>query len=431
VRRVRLAIDFTRQRAKRALQPVYRGPVIALAAVRRRGLAGVSFVAVTGSCGKTTTKDLIAAACATRLRGGKSHDSTNNVYNAARTILRLPRGSRFCVQEISAAGPGQIERALALLLPRIGVVTNVGGDHWAAFRSLEATAAEKGKLVAALPADGVAVLNADDPHVLAMASRCAGSVLTYGLSPDAMLRGGEVRSAWPERLSLSVTHGGDSLRVETQLCGVHWASSVLAALAAGLALGVPLADGARGIAGVEPWLGRMSPMETEDGVTFLRDDWKAPYWSIPAALEVLRTARAQRKIVVLGTLSDYPGNAGRKYAALARQALEAADHVVFVGRLSGSALRAGKDREDASIAAFPRMREAATHLREFLRTGDLVLLKGSHRADHLARVALAQRHDVACWIERCDRQIFCDRCVRLTTPAGQGRAGGGRKTGAA
>lgn len=422
MRRLRLAIDAARRRAKRTLRPAYRRPVIALAAARRRTLDRVSFVAVTGSCGKTTTKDLIAAVCATRLRGGKSPDSTNDLYNAAQTILRLPPGSRFCVQEVSAAGPGALEGPLALLRPRIGVVTHVAGDHYAAFRSLEATAAEKSRLVEALPADGVAVLNADDPHVLAMASRCAGRVLSYGLSPEATVRGSEVRSAWPERLSLTVTHRGESLQVETRLCGAHWASCVLAALATGLALGVPLAEGAAAIAGVEPWLGRMSPMETEDGITFLRDDWKAPHWSIPAALEVLRTARALRRIVVLGTISDYPGSAGRKYAALARHALDVAEHVVFVGRHSGSALRVLEDREDASILAFPRLREAAAHLREFLRPGDLVLLKGSHGADHLARIALARRGDVGCWIERCDRQIFCDRCPRLGVPAGPGHA---------
>jgi UDP-N-acetylmuramyl pentapeptide synthase len=253
-----------------------------------------------------------------------------------------------------------------------------------------------------------------------MASRCAGSVLLYGLSAQAMLRGSDVRSAWPGRLSLSVAWQGESLRVETRLVGAHWAPSVLAALGAALALGVPLADAARGLASVEPWLGRMSPMQMQDGVTFLRDDWKAPHWSIPAALEVLREARASRRVVVLGTISDYPGDAGRKYVAIARQAFEVADHVVFIGRHAGSALRAAKGREGASIVAFPRVREAAAHLREWLRPGDLVLLKGSHRADHLARIALARSHDVACWIERCDRQIFCDRCVRLTTAAGPG-----------
>jgi UDP-N-acetylmuramyl pentapeptide synthase len=135
----------------------------------------------------------------------------------------------------------------------------------------------------------------------------------------------------------------------------------------------------------------MSPVELEDGVVFVRDDWTAPLWSIPPALEFLRTARATRRVAVIGTLSDYPGSNEKRYAAVARQALEAADHVVFVGRWSRGALRAAPAGRPDALLAFERLEGAAEHLREFLRPGDLVLLKGSLTVDHLERIIEARR----------------------------------------
>jgi UDP-N-acetylmuramyl pentapeptide synthase len=199
------------------------------------------------------------------------------------------------------------------------------------FGSREAIAAEKGKLIAALPPNGTAILNADDPLVLAMQSRCQGRILTYGLSPDAMLRGENIRDDWPNRLSLTVRHGDEAVRVQTQLCGAHLVPNVLAAMAVGRAMGVSLPSAAAALEGVAPVPDRMCPIESPDGVTFIRDDVKAPVWTIPAALDFLRHAMAKRKILILGTLSDYQGGAPSSiYAGVARQAVAVADYVFFV-----------------------------------------------------------------------------------------------------
>lgn len=408
--------DDALHRAERKLKPLVRGPVIRLAGARRGRLGGVAFVGVTGSCGKTTTKDLIAAVLASRLTGTKSSDSNNGLYAVAQTILATHARSGYCVQELGADAPGSLDALIRLLGPRIGIVTNVGSDHYKAFRGPDAVAAEKGKLVAALPAHGVAVLNADDPRVHAMASRCAGRVLTFGLGPGAEIRAEAVTSAWPERLSFRVIHGGQSLAVRTRLCGRHWTPAVLAAIATGLALDVPLADAVAAVGSVEPRRGRMSPVEI-GGVTFLRDDWKAPFWSLPAALELVREARASRKIVVIGTLSDYAGSTAPKYVAVARSALAVADHVFFVGGNAERCLRARRDAADGSLRAFPTVQAGADFLRRFLLPGDLVLLKGSIPADHLGRIALARRGEVACWRAACGRKRFCEDCRLLRVPA--------------
>ncbi|MFN2433331.1 MAG: Mur ligase family protein [Gemmatimonadota bacterium] len=409
-------VDRGLTRGKRLFRPAWQRPAIALAAAHRSRLRDVARVGVTGSCGKTTTKDLLAAVLATRYPGTKSEDSNNGTYAVARTLLATSRRSGTCVVELGAAGPGSLDEPIRLLRPSMGIVTNVGSDHFSAFRGADGVAEEKGKLVAALRPDGVAVLNADDPRVLAMIGRCAGRVVTYGLSPAAGVRATDVRAAWPERLSFTVVASGVAASVQTRLCGAHWVHAALAALAAGESLGVPLAEGARALEAVEPWRGRMSPVETDDGVTFIRDEWKAPLWSVPAALEFVRTARAQRKVVVFGTISDTQGDARSRYREVAEQALDVADHVAFVGRWAGRARAARRPERLADLSTFGTVQQAAEHLRVFLRSGDLVLLKGSLPADHLERILLARRETVACWRTACGRRYFCDGC-RLRTIA--------------
>ncbi len=355
---------------------------------RRARLRNTLFVGVTGSTGKSTTTDLVAAVLSRCGPGKSTLLNLNRPYYVAQTVLSSRSADRFCVVEISADdGPGSLDLPIRLVEPTIGVVTNIGMDHFSLFRSLDATAAEKGKLITALPTAGTAILNADDPRVAAMAGQCRGRVITYGLVPEAMVRAERVQSHWPDHLSFVAVHQGETVAVETRLHGVHWVSCVLAALATGLAVGLPLAEAARAIADVEPMAGRLSTTVHPDGVAFLRDDMKAPLWSVAPALGVIRDARASRKVVVIGTLSDYPGDTTRHYRRVAHQALEVADLVVFVGPWALAGLVAKRHPTDEAIKAFARIEDAAAFLHHELRAGDLVLLKGSNtrrspRPDH-------------------------------------------------
>jgi UDP-N-acetylmuramoyl-tripeptide--D-alanyl-D-alanine ligase len=405
----------------RVVRPAYERSLQFLASVYRRWLRRVVFIGVTGSTGKTTTKDLIAAVLSSQFTGHRNPGSLNKEDSVARTILSTRLRHTFCVQEVAvgAAGPGSIDQRLALVRPRIGVVTNVATDHLAAFGTVEAVAAEKAKLIAALPPDGTAVLNADDPRVLAMRSKCAAAVITYGLAPEAMLRAENIRSIWPERLSFTLLYGGEALPVQTKLCGTHWVPSVLAALAVGLAMGVPLSAAVTAVGAVEPFKGRMSPVSHDDGATFIRDDWKASLSTIPPALDFMKEARAKRKIVIVGTISDSPGS-DRIYASVARQALAVADHVIFVGPLAFASLRAKRHARDDALRAFGTVKDVCEYLRRFLQPGDLVLLKGSNTADHLVRLVLARTTGVECWRAQCGRLDFCDACPLLHVPAAVG-----------
>ena len=269
------------------------------------------------------------------------------------------------------------DRSIALVKPQIGVVTNIGSDHLSAFRTLETTAAVKGKLITSLPRHGTAVLNADDPHVLALKNTCKSQILTYGLGPDAMLRAENVQSRWPERLSFTVVYKDESYLVHTQLVGGHWVHCVLAALAVGLAMGVPLGMSAEAMNSALPVKRRLCPVEYENGITCIWDNAKAPLWSIPPALEILKEARAKRKIVVIGTISDYKGDSESKYKSVAKQAMAVAQYVIFIGPWAYKSLKARRSPEDDSLQAFYSVEAASEYLEALFKPGDLILLKGS------------------------------------------------------
>lgn len=406
-------LDRLEQDGKAVAKAAYRRPLIRTAKWWRKLLRRTCFIGVTGSAGKTTTKELLHAALASRYRCAKNTDSNNQLYSIARTLVSVGPGTRFCVQELGASEPGMMDPMLKLLGPQVGVVTNVGTDHFTAFRTREAVAAEKTRLIASLPADGIAVLNADDDLVAAMARNCRARVVTYGLHGDALYRADMVTARWPDRLSMRIRHGGDCAQVETLLHGRHHAGNVLAAVATACSLGIPLEDAVRAVSRHKPLLGRMSVHSSARGITFIRDDWKAPHWSLFSAFDFIAEARAPRKLIVIGTISDSGGKKSTRYRGSVARALEAADHVALIGSSAASLASRLGAAADGRLVAFDTVRDAAAWLDNFARRGDLVLLKGSIPADHLARIAIAMDREVGCWRHRCGRHIFCDHCRLL------------------
>jgi UDP-N-acetylmuramyl pentapeptide synthase len=376
----------------------------------------VRFVGLTGSAGKTTTASLLARMLA--LAGPVTHTDRlvgrlNDPQFAARLVFSTRRHHRFCIYELGTGGPGMIVRFIRVLRPHVGVVTNIAGDHYTAFRSLDETAREKGRLIAALPADGIAVLNAGDPRVAAMAGLTRARVVTYGIgTPNVDVRAEAISAVWPQRLSLTIVTANEQVQVRTRFVGEHFALPVTAACATALACGIPLVEAARVVEDVEPPDGRCS-VHQASGVTFIRDDWKAPYWSLPAAIRIMETARARRRVLIIGTISDYPGASSPKYRSVARLAAAAVDQVIFVGPVGYRTHFEPSDR----VKVFESVAEANTYLDGYLTEGDLVMLKGSATADHLQRLLLARDGGHACWKRACGRARFCTACELRHKPA--------------
>jgi aminoacyl-tRNA hydrolase len=384
LRRLRSRADYLIPRIRREISlraaPLYR-PLL------RKTL----FIAVTGSCGKSTTKELIGGIFGIHMKGRITPLNLNQPMHVARTILRTRPWHHFSVHEIGIGprGEREISTSARLVQPQVGIVTNVGEDHISALGSKQEIAAEKAKLVEALPPHGVAILNADDELVLAMRSRCKCRVITYGCSEQAMVRAMDVRSEWPDRLSFTVTHDGRSESVETQLLGTHLVSCALAAIATALAAGMSLNAAARGLQTVSPFESRMSVHPRADGIVFVRDDAKAPVWTLPAILEFLAKARATRKILVVGTLSDYSHHRPT-LVGLCKQASAIVDEVIFIGSHAWQVLRTQGRSGRASVRAFNSFESAHDYVDALLRPGDLVLLKGGWK-DGLERLMRPRR----------------------------------------
>jgi UDP-N-acetylmuramoyl-tripeptide--D-alanyl-D-alanine ligase len=377
------------------------------------------FIAIGGSVGKTTSKELLVSVLSEKAKGTGNPESLNVLPEVAKTVLRVRPRHGFCIAELSEDRPGILDAPLTLFKPSIGIVTVIGNDHWSAYDGREGIAAEVGKVAYSLPSSGTAVLNADDPLVLAMATDCPGKVITYGSSSHADLRAEDINSRWPDRLRMTLVYGDDRVALNTQLCGTHWTPSVLSAVGAGLAIGMTLSECAAGILASPPFEGRMQPVTTSSGVTFIRDDWKAPLWTVDTCLEFMKDAKAVRKIVIVGSLSDGTGSSiENDVLSVALRAQQIADHTIFVGRWATSALKAPKLNGKPSIRAFSHVRDASAYLKTLLRDGDLVLLKGTNKQDHLMRIVMACEQEVACWRDDCERITLCRECPDLSKRSG-------------
>ena len=387
-----------------------------VAVLWRRLLRRTTFIAVTGTHGKTTTKELLATVLASRGPTFRLTANQNTGLPLTLNVLRVRPSHRYAVLEVGVGAPGEMRRLARLVRPDVAVVLTVLRTHVKAFPDREAHAREKAVLLTRLRRGGVAVLNADDPRVAAMADAVRGRVLRFGTFPACDVWAEGITARWPGRLQFDVrTTYGESCRVRTRLVGKHWSTSALAALAAARALGVPPQEAAAALERVEPFRGRMQPVLLPSGAVLIRDDYNGSYDAFRAAMEALSEARAVRRIAVVADASDYGATSRRKrLARLGRDAAAAAEIVVFVGGDASSArqgaLAAGLAPENAH--AFQQLQPAAQFLRETLASGDLVLLKG-RITDHVTRLLHAQLGEIRCWKEHCAKVTLCDDCREL------------------
>jgi UDP-N-acetylmuramoyl-tripeptide--D-alanyl-D-alanine ligase len=364
-----------------------------IAAVALGRLDGCSVVGLTGSQGKTTTKDLLAQLLAMHGSTVAPMGSYNTEIGVPLTVLRADRDTRYLVIEMGARGKGHIAYLCDMTRPTVGLVLNVGLAHVGAFGSREGIAAAKGELVEALPSDGVAVLNADDPLVREMASRTRARVMTFGEHPDADVRVDGVRLDPIGQPRFTLTYGGATASVDLRLLGRHQAGNAAAAAGVALSLGMELADVAAALSAAgapSPW--RMEPYERPDGVLVLNDAYNANPDSMRAALDttaaIVRSRRG-RGIAVLGPMRELGSASAEAHREVGGWAIEAGMDTVVVVDEDARPILEGAEAAGASEAVLvPDGPAAVDWLDKRLEPGDVVLVKAS-RADGLERVARA------------------------------------------
>ncbi len=323
---------------------------------RARSKADV--IGLTGSVGKTSTKDLVAAACGGVRRTHANAASFNNELGLPLTLLDAPDNTEVLVLEMGARGRGHIAELCEVAKPTVGVVTRVAFVHGELFGSIEAVAETKAELVQSLPADGRAVLNADDPRVAAMATQSAAPTMTYGAAASADVRLGSVRLDALLRPTFEVTTATGSVEISLPISGDHMAHNAAGAVAAALSVGVSLEDAAAGLAATELSAWRMDVQTAAAGGVVVNDAYNANPTSMLAALdgllELRRNGTADRLVATLGEMAELGGDADELHRDIAEQFLAANVEVVAVGAAQyGDGVRHVADIEAAVAAVGP------------------------------------------------------------------------------
>ena len=375
----------------------------ALAALARYvagALPAARIAGITGSSGKTSTKDL-AAQLAERLGPTIAPaGSFNNELGLPLTVLRADSSTRYLVLELSARGPGHIAYLCGIAPPRYGAVLNVGHAHAGEFGGLDQVARAKGELVEALPADGVAILNADDPRVLAMAGRTAARVVTFGVeAPRASVRAVDVRLDSLGRPSFTLLTPDGPAPVTLRLHGAHNVPNALAAAALARELGLGLADTADALcAAVARSRWRMEVRRRADGVTVINDAYNANPESVRAALQALRhLAAGGRGFAVLGHMAELGDTSQASHEAIGEFAAQAELAGLIAVGPEAEPLLAGARRVPSwtgEALAVPDAAAALDAVSNQLKPGNVVLVKAS-RAAHLEGVAASLLEEAA------------------------------------
>lgn len=363
-------------------------------------------VAVTGSMGKTTTVQAIAHLLAHQFNARTPVRSYNTEIGLPLAVLNeelpypayspvgwlgvMARGTvklfkkktteEKLVLEMGADAPGDISYLVSIAKPKVGVVTAVAPSHFVNFKSIEAVADEKGKLIEALPVDGLAVLNGDDIEVVKMSARTKASVMTYGFKRSLDVSASDYKLT-PSGMQFVIRNAGQEVTVKSQVVGRHLIYPLLAATAVGLYYGMELQEIATLLESFEPPRGRMRPIQGVKGSWIIDDSYNAsnPEMVI-AALETLDKMPAKRKIAALGTMNEMGEYTELGHRKVGAAAAKIADLLVTVGKpakdfLAAEAIKKGLSEE--KVFSFASSKEAGEFLRGILKKGDIVLVKGS------------------------------------------------------
>lgn len=340
----------------------------------------VRVIGITGSVGKSTTKELVAEVLSQRYRTLKNTGNLNNEIGLPLTLLRLGEGHQRAVLEMGFYIPGEISFLCDLALPEVGVITNIGTVHAERAGSQEAIARGKAELVQALPPAprGVAILNYDDPWVRAMSAKTQARVLFYGLEPPAELWADNIEGMGLEGIRFRLHYHNEVLHLRVPLIGAHSVHTVLRAAAVGLTEGLTWGEIIEGLQYAHAQL-RLVAVRAQSGALILDDSYNASPESTLAALNLLKELEG-RRIAVLGDMLELGPYERQGHEIVGIRAAEVAERLIAVGErarlIAQMARKAGMP--SAKVTWVHDVPEAIDLLSSELREGDVVLVKGSH-----------------------------------------------------
>ena len=338
----------------------------------------IRVIGITGSVGKSTTKELTAQVLAQRFRTLKNTGNLNNEIGLPLTLLRLTPGHQRAVLEMGFYVPGEIALLCDIARPSVGVLTNIGTVHAERAGSQEMIARGKAELVQALPPDGVAILNYDDPWVRPMAQQTQARVLFYGLSPEADLWADQVESMGLDGIRFRLHFENEVLHLRVPLIGQHSVHTALRAAAVGLVENLTWGEIIDGLRQAHAQL-RLVAVRARSGALLLDDSYNASPESTLAALNLLNELEG-RRVAVLGEMLELGQYERQGHEIVGARAAEVANRLVVVGErariIADAAQRAGLFHQ--LITWVPGVPEAIQLLNDELNEGDVVLIKGSH-----------------------------------------------------
>ena len=360
---------------------------LAAGVVAEAKASGLACIGITGSSGKTSTKDLLGQLLAAAGPTVSPQGSFNNEIGVPLTALRIDDDTRYLVSELGARGGGHIAALCRIVPPQVGVVLNVGHAHLGEFGSVAGIARAKGELVEALPADGWAVLNADDPLVLGMAARTVARLATFSLAgePDAgelRVWAGDIEADELQRHSFTLRSAGVAAAaapVRLQGAGRHQVANALAAAAAALALGLPaelVAEALSSATARSQW--RMQLIRRADGLLVVNDAYNANPDSMRAALTTVAGMRRPggRLLAVLGDMLELGDDGPDEHRRLGVLAAELGFRVVAIGALA-EAIEDGVRQASGSVRVVADRAAAVAVAGESLQPSDVVVVKAS------------------------------------------------------
>ena len=353
-----------------------------IAAMWRRRFS-LPVIAITGSSGKTTTKEMIAAIAARSRKVLVTEGNLNNQIGLPQTLLRIRKEHEIAVVEMGTNSPGEIARLAAIAAPDIGLITNISPAHLEGLGSLEAIREEKGALFQVMNGRGIAIINCDDDAIRILARRRRGDRITFGLKSNADITARRVEAAGPEGVRFNLVIDGIGVPVRLATPGQHNVQNALAAAAVAWALGVPREEIAAGLAAFCPVPGRMEIRRLGNGAFVIMDTYNANPASMRESLMTLQGLRKKgRAIAILGDMLELGTQAQELHEETGfTLAMTGVDRAFLKGPLSRStavgAMKKGFPEE--RIAFFDDPEELLVSLRSFLKRDDWILIKGSRK----------------------------------------------------